>query len=493
MDQLLERIPPQAIEAEQSVLGAMMMSQFTIDDVAAILRPSDFYRHSHQTIYRTLLDINDRNEAVDLVTVVQELRKHDQLDEAGGYSYLMDLPASIPTAINAAYYAKLVRESSDHRKTIEIGAKIAEMGYDLEVVNPLDKAAAMALEACTSSDMAEAASMSEIGKSLGAQIDAAMVAFRQYGGTRIPGRVLSGFRGLDRVNLGFGLDHLVYLAARPAMGKSSLLIQIAKNIAAGKMTGTTIPVVVFSLEMGREEIMRRLACSMTGINGQRVIRGELEAHEREHLQEAIDQLGRIPLFIDDSSDISIGRIRSVSRKIKAKHGGLGGIFVDYIQLMGATNEEVSRYKRGLSNANRQEEISKISRGLKMMAREMMAPVIAASQLSRAVEGRMEKRPMLQDLRESGSLEQDANQVAFIYRDEYYNPDTHDQGIAEIIIAKNRDGETNTVKLGFEKGTTNFFDLGQATAYSKHQEPSTQTRANQTQTSWAGTEVEEWDP
>lgn len=468
------RETPHNPEAEQSVLGAMLISAEAVDVVAPILSPSDFYEPQHQDIYRAMLKLRSQSKGIDHLTVTHELGSYEHS------LYLMDISGSIPTASNAQYWAEIVREKAEARRVIQVGSRIIEAGYDPQTKDPLDLAASLVMEACTKTENAEVQSLAEIADPWLQQVDAAMVAWSQYQGERIPGRILTHHPAIDRINQGAGLDHLVIIAARPAMGKSALLLDLAKKVSLGYG-----PVLFCSLEMGRQELMSRLACSAAGVDGSRVIDGSLYPDERQRLEEQIRYLSGIPLFIDDSSNLSLTRIRSQARFVKARYGGLAGVFVDYLQLMGATSEEVSRYKRGESAANRQEEVAKISRSLKMLAKEMGCPVFAASQLSRSLESRSEKRPMLSDLRESGAIEQDANQVWFLYRDEYYNPESPDKNVCEVIIAKNRGGRQGTAKLGFERETTTFFSLEPKDHAPMYDEP------GKARGSWQGTQLQEF--
>lgn len=454
----LERLPPQAIEAEGSVLGAILISQAALDEVLGILSPSDFYSWQHQTIFRVVVELSAKNAPADLVTVSTALRERGELDEVGGYSYLMDLAGSIPTAVNAPYYARIVQEKAEARKVITLGHKFIEVGHDEGKGDPMERATGLLLEAVNQSTESEVQPLSEIAAQVDAEVDLAIQHFDQYRGERIPGRVLTGIHDLDQFTLGFGEDHLILVAGRPGMGKTSLLFQIGKNVAAGLGGGEMLPVVAFSLEMGKAELARRLACGIADVNGERVTQGFVTPNERELLREATAYLASLPLYIDDGSSVTVARVRNVARKLKARHGRLGAVIVDYVGLMASMTPEG---KRGYSN--RQEEVAAISRGLKMLARELRCPVLLGAQLNRQAEGRGDKRPGLSDLRESGALEQDANIVLLLYRDELYNADSNDKGTAEVIIPKNRGGRTGTVKLGYNAPTTNFYCLTTAPA------------------------------
>lgn len=449
------RIPPQAIEAEQSVLGALLISHFVLDDVAEILNPGDFYRFQHQTIYEVILELNAANDAVDLVTVAQSLRNKAVLDQAGGYAYLMDLAASIPTAVNAVYYARIVKKKAVQRQVIRTGLKAIELGHDDEAEDHIDLASSLMLELCTNEGGEEVSTIADAADEVMAQIRAARVAYETYHGARIPNRILTGIYDLDRRTLGAGKGQVIVIAGRPAMGKSSLLFQVGKNIAAGDGTGEPLPVVAFSLEMDRDELIKRFASSESGVDGELITLGYMSDEQEERLYNEIHRLSKLPFVIDASPNLTVNRIRTVCRRQMVKHGGkLGAVLIDYIQLMGSINEDSG----GSTGAARQIEIAKISRGLKNLASELRCPIFVAAQLNRNVESRTDKRPQLSDLRDSGAIEQDAHQVWLLYRDEYYNADSAYKGVAEVIVAKNRGGKTGTVKLGFNAAATTFYCL-----------------------------------
>lgn len=449
----LERIPPQAIEAEHSVLGAILINAEALDKASEILTAADFYNWQHGMIFRTALELVARNVPADLVTVSQALREKGELDEVGGYPYLMDLSASIPTAANVEYYAKIVKRKAEARRAIALGQKIVEAGYDPESKDPLETATGLLIEAVNQNTGSDIRPLVDIVDGLETELDEAIACFKQYAGARVPGRILTGLPELDQFTMGFGEDHMVVVAGRPGMGKSSLLFQVAQNIAAGAGGGEHVPVVAFSLEMGQKELTRRLACGMARLNSERIALGYVTDREQEMYQEALAKLAAIPLYIDESPAPTIARIRNEARRLKARHGRIGAVVVDHIGLMTPMSPEGKR-----THSNRQEEVSAMSRGLKTLAMELKCPVIVGSQLNRGVEIRGEKRPVLADLRESGALEQDANLVLMLYRDEYYNPESVEKGIVEINVAKNRGGRTGTVKMGFDLPSTHFYSL-----------------------------------
>lgn len=447
---------PQAIEAEYSVIGAILISPEALDKASEILTALDFYHWQHQAVFRAALGLSAKSVPTDIVTISTALRERGELDEIGGYRYLMDLAESIPLAANVEYYARIVKRMADKRRGITLGQQIIETCRDPDNDSPLETATGLLLEAVNQQTESEVQPLSEIAAEVDADVDRSIENFNLYRGERIPGRILTGIYDLDQFTLGFGEDHLIVVAGRPGMGKSSLLFQIGKNIAAGLGTGEPLPVVAFSLEMGKVELVRRLACGIADVNGERVTQGFVTPTEREMLREATAYLGSLPLYIDDASSVTVARVRNVARKFKARHGRLGAIVVDYVGLMASMSPEG---KRGYSN--RQEEVAAISRGLKMLARELRCPVLLGAQLNRLAESRGGKRPSLSDLRESGALEQDANMVLLLYRDELYNAESNDKGTAEVLLPKNRGGRTGMVRLGYNAPLTTFYCLNAA--------------------------------
>ena len=435
------RMPPQNIEAEKAVLGAMLIKKDAIIEVQEILRPEDFYREAHKVAYEAMLKLTDNEEAVDIVTLTEELRKEEQLERVGGVRFVTDIANTVPTAANISYHAKIVKEKAELRRLIDAATAIAAAAYEDtdEVANIMDEAEKriLAVAAGQSTDGFEA--MKPILLRTLERIN----ALYDSKGT-ITG-ISTGFKDLDHLTSGLQPSDLVLVAARPSMGKTAFTLNMASYIGLHNL-GT---VAFFSLEMSKEQLMQRMICSEGGIDAQRLRTGQLDDEEWTRLIETTNRLYSAPIYIDDTAGITVMEMRSKARRLKAEHG-LSVIFIDYLQLM--------QGRAAKNSDNRQQEISEISRSLKALARELSVPVIALSQLSRSVESRQVKRPMLSDLRESGSLEQDADIVMFLYREDYYDKDTEAKNITELIIAKHRNGPVDTVKLFFQKEFTKFRDL-----------------------------------
>jgi replicative DNA helicase len=436
-------VPPQNLDAEESVLGAMMLSPGAIGAVSEIVDAGDFYRESHAKVYRAALALYARGEPVDAITLVDALEERGELEDAGGRVRIHELAALVPATANAAHYARIVREMATLRGLIRSGQEIARLGWERpgDAQDLVDKAEQVIFELSQSRVTGEFAHIEGLLKESFERITALYEA-----GEEITG-VPSGFRDLDRLTSGFQPGNLIIMAARPSMGKSGLALCTAANIAVRR----GIPVALFTLEMSKSEVTQRLMCSEAKVESQRLRNGKLAADDWPRLTAACDKLAKAPIYVDDTGSITMMEIRSKARRLKSKEPNLGLIVVDYIQLMtsGGTVE------------NRVQEVSQISRNLKVLARDLDVPVLALSQLSRAVEQRHDKRPILSDLRESGSIEQDADLVFFIYRDEYYNDETDQQGIAEIHLAKHRNGPTGTEKVAFLSRYAKFADLAAA--------------------------------
>lgn len=434
------RIPPHNLDAEESVLGAMMLSEKAIANVVEILTPAEFYRPSHGIIYKAALKLYVKGEPVDAITLVDRLEASGDLEAAGGHNRIHELSALVPAASNAAHYARIVREMATLRGLIRVGGEIADLGWDRsgEAVELLDQAESTLFELSQARTTAEFAHIEALLKESFERITALYEAGEEVTG------VASGFRDIDRLTSGFQPGNLVIVAARPSMGKSGLALCMAANIAVRRET----PVALFTLEMSKSEVTQRLMCSEAKVESQRLRNGKLAADDWPRLTAACDKLAKAPIYVDDTGSITMMEIRSKARRLKSKEPNLGLIVVDYIQLMTS----------GSTVENRVQEVSQISRNLKVLARDLDVPVLALSQLSRAVEQRHDKRPILSDLRESGSIEQDADLVFFIYRDEYYNDETDQQGIAEIHLAKHRNGPTGTEKVAFMSRYAKFADL-----------------------------------
>ena len=437
-------VPPQNLDAEESVLGAMMISPGAIDAVSEVLDAGHFYRESHAKIYRAALALFALGEPVDATTLENQLDKQGELEPVGGRMRLAELAALVPTSANAAHYGRIVREMATLRGLITAGQEVARLGWERpgETHDLLDQAERVIFELTQSQVTSEFSHIEELLKESFERITALYEAGEDVTG------VPSGFRDVDRMTSGFQPGNLIIVAARPSMGKSALALCVAANIAVRKQ----LPVALFTLEMSKSEVTQRLMCSEAKVESQRLRSGKLAVDDWPRLTAACDKLAKAPIYVDDTGSITMMEIRSKARRLKGKHAELGLIIVDYLQLMTS----------GTTAENRVQEVSQISRSLKVLARDLDVPIIALSQLSRAVEQRHDKRPILSDLRESGSIEQDADIVMFIYRDEYYSGEESDQqGLAEVIVAKHRNGPTDTVKLSFLKRYAKFSDLAAA--------------------------------
>ena len=438
---MIERVPPQNIEAEQAVIGGMLIEKEAISKVAEFLKADDFYREAHRLIFEAMLELFNKNEAVDLVTVTEALRKNDKLEAVGGIAYITSLANSVPTAANINYHGKIVEEKALLRGLINSATHIASMGYeDTEAVaDIIDKAEKMILEVSERKMSGDFVPIKSIIFDAFGKIEQ---LYASKGG--ITG-LATGFKDLDKITSGLQPSDLILVAARPSMGKTAFTLNIASHVAIREKKA----VAFFSLEMSKEQLVQRMLCSEATIDSQRLRIGELEERDWTKLISAADRLSSAPIYIDDTPGITVMEMRSKARRLKIEHD-LQLIIIDYLQLMqGSSNK---------GGDNRQQEISEISRSLKALARELNLPVIALSQLSRSVESRQIKKPMLSDLRESGSLEQDADIVSFLYREDYYNPETENKNITDIIIAKHRNGPVDTVQLFFHKQFTKFCDL-----------------------------------
>ena len=438
-------VPPQNLDAEESVLGAMTLAPGAIAAVSEILSPDgrEFYRESHAKIYRAALSLYGKGEPVDAITLVDELDERGELEDVGGKVRVHELAALVPATANAGHYARIVREAATLRGLIHAGAEIARLGWERpgDATELVDQAEQIVFELSQQRAKGEFTHIEELLKESFERITALYES-----GADVTG-VPSGFRDLDRITSGFQEGNLIIVAARPSMGKSGLALCIAANLAVR----ATTPVALFTLEMSKSEVTQRLMCSEAKVESQRLRTGKLAAEDWPRLTGACDKLAKAPIYVDDTGSITMMEIRSKARRLKQKHPDLGLIIVDYLQLMTS----------GTTAENRVQEVSQISRSLKVLARDLEVPILALSQLSRAVEQRHDKRPILSDLRESGSLEQDSDIVIFIYRDEYYNDESDQQGLAEVHIAKHRNGPTDTVKLSFLRRYAKFSDLAAA--------------------------------
>lgn len=438
MDELIQKIPPNSLEAEQSVLGAMLLDKEAISTAAEVLKGDDFYREVHKEIFEAIVDIYNDNNPVDLITLTEKLKGRNTLEAVGGITYLTQLMNIVPTTGNIDYYVKIVEEKSLLRKLIKSSNEIISKCYDnpenpIEVVDQAEKSI-FDISLSKSSR-----SFVPIKKILTSNFDRIEELYLNKG--KITG-IPTGFVDLDQKLSGLQRSDLILIAARPSMGKSALMMNFVQHAAVRE----NIPVAIFSLEMSKEQLSQRLLCAEALIDAHRLRTGDITEDEWIKLARAMGVLADKPIFIDDTPAISITEMRAKCRRLKIEHG-LGLIVIDYLQLMSGSNNYDSR----------QQEVSDISRSLKALARELDVPVVALSQLSRAPEMRADHRPILSDLRESGAIEQDADVVMFLYRDEYYNPDTEKKNIGEVIIAKQRNGPTGTVELVWLGQFTKFAD------------------------------------
>jgi len=437
-DPYLYHLPPQSLDAEESILSAILVDNDTLLEVLEILSPEDFYRSAHQKIFFAISELFSRNEPVDLVTLTNILREQDRLEEIGGAAFLANLVDTVPFAVNAQYYAKIVYDKACLRRLIEKSNSIAKRCFEDrgDVDNVIDFAESSIFEI---SENKIRPAFYPIGKIIEINID--LLEERQGNRALVTG-VASGFTKLDELTAGFQKSDLIILAGRPGMGKTALALNIAKNAAVD----SNIPVAIFSLEMSKEQLSLRMLSSEARIDSSRLRRGFISQDDWIKITDSAGVLSQAPIFIDDSPNITALEIRAKSRRLKMEKD-IGLIIIDYLQLM---RSRVSAERRDL-------EISEISRSLKALAKELNIPVVALSQLNRKLEERSDKRPQLSDLRESGALEQDADIVAFIYRDELYNRDENNpnKGKAELIVAKQRNGPTGFTILTFLDTYTRF--------------------------------------
>lgn len=436
----MDKALPHNDAAERATLGAIFLDRDAIVPIAAWLAPEHFYHQKHAWIFEAQLACYTRRTPPDLTTVADELRRSGRLDEIGGVPLLIDLSNSVPTAYHVEYYARIVERTAVLRRLIQAGGKIAALGFDEtdDVEQTLDAAEAELFAVSQRRGMQGFVSLAQVVDQYYEYLNEV-----QERGAEMTG-IGTGFIDFDRLTGGLHKSDLLILAARPGVGKSSLAMTIAFNIAMQQQA----PVGVFALEMGRDQLLQRLLATHTGIDSQKLRTGRITPQELQALMDSMGRLSAAPIYIDDTPGLTVNELRSKARRLQAEHG-LDVLIIDYLQLMSGSG------KRG---ENRVQEVSEISRSLKALARELNIPVIALSQLSRAVEGRTNHVPVLADLRESGSIEQDADMVMFIYREEMYDKDTDKKGIAEIHIAKHRNGPLGVVSLFFDSRTTRFRDL-----------------------------------
>jgi replicative DNA helicase len=433
------RLPPQSVEAEQSVIGGLLLDNSRWDQIADTLTANDFYRKEHRLIFNAIAALANDNSPADVVTVSESLEKQHQLDDVGGLAYLSSLANNTPSAANIVAYANIVRERSVMRQLANAASRIADNVYAPEgrrAGDLLDKAEQIILE-ISEQGAARRGGFQPLKSLLVKAVDRIDTMF--HSDSALTG-IASGFRDLDEMTSGLQASDLIILAGRPSMGKTSLALNVAENAAVGERKH----VALFSMEMPGEQLAMRLLASLGRINGHKVRTGRLDEDDWPRLMSAMTMLSEAPIFIDDTPGLSPTELRSRARRLKREHG-LDLVIVDYLQLMQA--QEVGE--------NRATEISAITRSLKNLAKELGVPVIAMSQLNRSLEQRPDKRPVMSDLRESGAIEQDADVILFIYRDEVYNEDSPDKGTAEIIIGKQRNGPTGKVRLTFLGEYTKF--------------------------------------
>jgi replicative DNA helicase len=448
MDIANHKIPPQNLEAEQSVIGGILLENEAISKVLEILIPDDFYRESHRKIFHSMIQLFEKNEPIDLITLTNQLKGANQLEAIGGSAYLSSLVDSIPTAANITYYARIVKEKAILRRLIATATEIVSRGYENEgdVEDLLDQAEKNIFQITESQIKPSFFRIKSILKESFKTIE------KLYESQEIVTGVPSGFTDIDKLTSGFQPSDLIIIAGRPSMGKTAFCLNIAQHVAIGK----NVPVALFSLEMSKEQLVLRMLCSEARVDAHRVRGGFLGETDWPKLTRAAGTLSEAPIFIDDTPALSVLEMRAKTRRIMAEHT-LGLVIVDYLQLMRGRGYS-GRGRGGMES--REQEISDISRSLKALAKELHIPVIALSQLNRRVEERQNKRPQLADLRESGAIEQDADVIAFIYRDEVYDrsEDNQHKGIAEVIIGKQRNGPVGDVKLAFVDKYASFENL-----------------------------------
>ncbi len=435
------KVLPHNVEAEQSVLGAAFISKSALQKVCEDLLPESFFIDSHSKIFEVLRELYSDGVAVDITTVTNRLKDKKLLKQVGDVDYLLEIVNSVPTASNVEYYINIILEKAIRRSLIDTATEIVSDAYmgDSSMNEALDTAERKILSVVKNRKASEFKSIQEALTK--AQADLERLA---ESGSEITG-VPTGFYDLDKITTGFHENEFIILAARPGMGKTAIVINMAVNVSAA----TNRQVAIFNLEMGAEQLAMRMISSAGQIDGYKLRTGKLEHNDWKRVNEAISQLADTKIKIDDTPGITIGEIRAKCRRLASSEDGLALVVIDYLQLVTSTNKYAG---------NRQQEVAEISRALKTLALELSVPIIACAQLSRAVEGREDKRPLMSDLRESGSIEQDADIVAFLYRDDYYNKESRmddNNSVVEFIIAKNRNGPTNTVELLFKKNTSTF--------------------------------------
>lgn len=431
------KLLPQSVEAEEAVLGAILVNPMSLGKIVEFLKPESFYKPAHKIIYEAMLELFRKNEPIDIVTVSEHLRNKEELDLAGGRSYINDLAMNVVTTANIEFYAKIIQEKEIKRALINAGSEIVSMSYENEDTDSvLDNAQKLIFNIAAQKDTTDLVGIQDLVVSSYEQIE------QRYNNKDDLVGVTTGFYDLDAITSGLQKSDLIILAARPSMGKTAFALNLAQNVAMKGNKG----VAIFSLEMPKQQLVKRMLCAEAEVDSSRVTSGNLQPKDWEKLMEAMGRLSEAKIYIDDTSGVTSIDIKAKCRRLMMEEKELGLIVIDYLQLM-----------EGGGNPNdRNQQISAISRSLKGLARELDVPIIALSQLSRGVEARNDKRPMLSDLRDSGAIEQDADIVMFIYRDEYYNrDDVNNKGKAEVIIAKHRNGSVGTIELLFQSNITKF--------------------------------------
>lgn len=434
------KVPPQNLDAEKSLLGAILIDEEVLANVSETVKPDDFYDKRHRSIYDAMLRLYERHKPVDLLTLSDELEKRDELDTIGGAGYITELTNTVPTAAHAEAYADIIAQKAIRRRLIKASSEIAELGFDEDanVQELLSRAEADLFAVSDKSLRQDLASLEQI---LTESFDRIEELHHDKGKMR---GVKTHYRDFDNMTAGLQRSDLLVLAARPAMGKSTFALNLAYNIASKEKQ----PVLVFSLEMSKEQLVDRMLADAAGVDAWNIRTGNLSDDDFEKLSTAMGEMAEAPIYIDDTPGVTVLEMRTKARR-QAHNHPLGLIIVDYLQLMSGS---------GRSGDNRVQEVSEISRGLKLVARELNVPIIALSQLSRSVESRSPQIPQLSDLRESGSIEQDADIVMFLYREDYYNPETDRQHITDLILAKHRNGPTGKVELYFHPERLRFMSL-----------------------------------
>ena len=437
----LGKIPPNDVEAEQAVIGSMLTDRDAVISAIEILKEEDFYREDNKTIYEAILNLYNRSEPIDIITLKAELTSMGMFEKIGGLEYIVGLPEKVPTTANVERYINIVKEKSELRRLIKAANEIIEQGYDPtenidDIMNSAEKKIFNIMQ---DKDQKTDSAIKDV------LVDAFTELEQLYNQKQHITGVPTGFIDLDYKMAGLHNSDLILIAARPAMGKSAFALNIATNAAVK----AKVPAVLFSLEMSKEQMVNRILCSEAMVDSNKVRTGKIDDDDWIKLADTMGDLSEAPIYIDDTPGISINEIRAKCRKLKLERN-IGLVVIDYLQLVQGSSKRAS--------GSREQEISEISRSLKILAKEINVPVIALSQLSRAPEQRPDHRPMLSDLRESGAIEQDADIVMFLYRDDYYNEDSEDKGLAEVIVAKHRAGSTGTVKLVWLGNYTKFANM-----------------------------------